>query len=77
MCGSMFIYFLTLVYPPLTETVVVAEALNLSLYAAIVMHWFSVSRALNIADISDGFCRWSLYGPRSSRNGVQIHDQII
>jgi hypothetical protein len=43
------------------------------------MQWFSVhvSRALNTADISDVFCRWSLYDPGSSRNVVQIHDQII
>jgi len=44
--------FFKSIYSPVTEIVVVAEAFILSLSTAIVMQWFSVSRALHTADIS-------------------------
>jgi hypothetical protein len=44
--------FFKSIYCPVTEIVVVAEAFILSLSTAIVMQWFSVSRALHTADIS-------------------------
>jgi hypothetical protein len=51
-------YIFKPIYHPLTEiVVVVGEALTLSLSTAIVMQWFSVSRALRTADISDVSCR--------------------
>jgi len=59
-------YIFTPIYPPLRETVVVAATLTLSLSTAIVMQWFSVSRALHTVDNSDVSCRQSLYGPHSN-----------
>jgi len=44
--------FLKSIYSPVTEIVVVAETFILSLSTAIVMQWFSVSRAWHTADIS-------------------------
>ena len=49
-------YIFQLIYPPVTEIVVVREALTVSFSTAIVMQWFSVSRALHTVDISDVFC---------------------